>query len=216
MNSKTPPKISEGQFLHFGSLVILLSLVWYVWSLIGHPYPVIFWITTGIPIVHQIYVWLAWRLELRSGATEKTIGFKKYLIFFFLLFIGRFITLIILAWLDKGSLGMPFIPQILCTVIFGLIALYAIYSVVRYFGFSRAAGADHFYPKYREMPLVKKGIFRFSENGMYMYAFLLYWAIAIGFNSIAALLATAFSHIYIWIHYYATEKPDMDYLYRKH
>ena len=48
---------------------------------------------------------------------------------------------------------------------------------------------------------------------MYVYAFLLFWAIAVGFNSSAALAVAAFSHAYIWVHFYATEKPDMDYLF---
>ena len=66
------------------------------------------------------------------------------------------------------------------------------------------------------MPLVNQGIFRFTSNGMYVYAFMLFWAIAIGFNSSAALAVAAFSHLYIWVHFFATEKPDMDYLYGVH
>ena len=77
----------------------------------------------------------------------------------------------------------------------------------------RAAGADHFYQRFRDMPLVAMGIFRFSNNGMYLYAFLLFWAVAVSFNSIAALVVAAFSHTYIWVHFFATEKPNMDYLY---
>ena len=57
------------------------------------------------------------------------------------------------------------------------------YSVKRYFGMVRASGADHFDNKYRDMPLVNKGIFRFTSDGMYLYAFFLFWAIAIGFNA---------------------------------
>ena len=87
------------------------------------------------------------------------------------------------------------------------------YSVTRYFGMARATGADHFDLRYRGMPLVKEGIFRFTNNGMYLYAFFLFWTIAIGFNSVAALIVTAFSHAYIWVHFYATEKPDMEFLY---
>ena len=49
---------------------------------------------------------------------------------------------------------------------------------------------------------------------MYLYAFLMFWTIAIGFNSMAAVIVAAFSHVYIWVHYYATEKPDMDFLYQ--
>ena len=48
---------------------------------------------------------------------------------------------------------------------------------------------------------------------MYVYAFLLFWMIAIGLDSSAALVVAAFTHAYIWVHFYATEKPDMDYLY---
>ena len=59
------------------------------------------------------------------------------------------------------------------------------------------------------MPLVTAGIFRFTSNGTYIYAFLLFWAIAIGFNSTAALTVAAFSHAYIWVHFYTTEQPDL-------
>jgi hypothetical protein len=85
--------------------------------------------------------------------------------------------------------------------------------VKRYFGLARAAGLDHFDAQYRDMPLIKEGIFRFTSNGMYVYAFLLFWAIGVGFNSTAALTVAAFSHAYIWVHFYATEKPAMNFLY---
>jgi len=77
----------------------------------------------------------------------------------------------------------------------------------------RAAGADHFDERYRSMPFVKQGIFRFTDNAMYLYAFLLFWAIAVGFNSAAALVVAAFSHLYIWVLFYSTEKPDIDFIY---
>jgi hypothetical protein len=208
-----PPGVWKGQWLHFFSGALLLALVWLTWTFLGKPYPVAFWSAVAFPVAHQIFVWLAWRFELRSSAISKTIGFRGYLVIFFLLFGGRFITLAILAWLDRGSLELPVIPQVILTAILCLQGMYAMYSVKRYFGMARAAGADHFDPRYREMPLVKEGIFRFTSNGMYVYAFLLFWALAVGFNSSAALLVAAFSHAYIWLHFYATEKPDMDFLY---
>lgn len=212
-NISDSPKIRDGQLLHFGSLFFLLLLVWYGWSAIGGPNPIAFMIAIAIPIVHQLFVWLTWRIELQSGVTSKTIGLQGYLILFFLLFAGRFISLIILAWLDRGSLGLEISFLLFLTLTLGVIALYAMYSVVRYFGFARAAGADHFQVNYRKMPLVNEGIFRFTDNGMYVYAFLMFWVIALAFNSLAALLVAVFSHVYIWIHYYSTEKPDMEYLY---
>ncbi len=132
---------------------------------------------------------------------------------FFLLFGGRVLSLFALAWMDRGSLQLQVLPRIVVTVTLTVLGVYAMYSVMRFFGMARAAGADHFDPRYRGMPFVREGIFRFTSNGMYVYAFLLFWAIAIGFNSSAALTVAAFSHAYIWLHFYATEKPDIDFLY---
>ena len=132
---------------------------------------------------------------------------------FFLLFGGRFVSLFALAWMDRGSLHLPIIPRVVVTGILTALGVYAMYSVMRFFGMARAAGADHFDPRYRSMPFVKEGIFRFTSNGMYLYAFFLFWAIAVGFNSSAALTVAAFSNAYIWVHFYATEKPDIDFLY---
>ncbi len=211
--TKTTPGIWVGQVIHFISLAILLTIVWVIWGYLGKPAPTAFWVAIVFPIMHQVYVWLTWRLELQSSTISKTIGFQGYLICFFLLFGGRFVSLLAVAWIDKNSLNLQIFPQVFITIIFALIGIYAMYSVKRYFGFARAAGADHFDPQYRDMPLVKEGIFRFTNNGMYLYAFLLFWAIALGFNSTAAMIATGFSHAYIWVHFYATEKPDMDFLY---
>ena len=211
--TNTTVGIWVGQRLHFTCVALLLILVYFVWKHLREPFPVAFWSAVAFPVVHQIYVWLAWRLELQCAATSKAIGFHGYVTIFFVLFSGRFLSLLILAWLDHGSLNLDIFPLTIITVFLVLPGIYAMYSVKRYFGMARAAGADHFDARYREIPLVKSGIFRYTSNGMYLYAFLLFWAIAVGFNSSAALTVAAFSHVYIWVHYYATEKPDMDYLY---
>ena len=211
--TKIPPGIWVGQTLHFVCAAILIVFVWVAWRLGGQPFPVTFWIAVAVPVVHQMFVWLAWRLELRSSAISKAIGFRGYLACFFLLFVSRFISLFALAWMDRGSLNLHALLQTIVTALLVLFGGSAAYSVKRYFGMRRAAGADHFDRRYRDMPLVKEGIFQFTDNGMYVYAFLLFWAIAVGFNSTAALTVAAFSHAYIWVHFFATEKPDMDYLY---
>ena len=209
----TPPGIWTGQPFHFACLAVLLTLTWMVWNILGEPFPVAFWSAIAFPVVHQIFVWLTWRFEIQSSATSRAVGFPGYLVLFFLLFGGRFISLVVLAWMDRGSLNLQSLPQAGLTILFALPGIYAMYSVKRYFGMARAAGADHFDPRFRDMPLVNEGIFRFTNNGMYLYAFLLFWAVAVGFNSSAALVVTAFSHVYIWVHFYATERPDMDFLY---
>jgi hypothetical protein len=81
----------SGQALHILCLAILLAATSLAWAYLGKPFPRLFWIAVSFPIVHQIFVWIAWRLELQSAATSKTIGFHGYVALFFLLFGGRFI-----------------------------------------------------------------------------------------------------------------------------
>ena len=211
--SGAPPKLGVGQAFHFCCLAGLLALVGMSWRHVGSPNPTSFWIAVAFPVAHQIFVWLTWRLELSSAAVSRRIGFHGYLGAFFVLFGDRFVSILILAWLDRGSLKLEFVPRYSLTLLLALPAAYAMFSVARYFGMVRAAGADHFEPRYRALPLVREGIFRFTSNGMYFYAFLAFWAIALGFDSSAGLMVAAFSHLYIWVHFHATEKPDMEFLY---
>lgn len=213
IKDNTTTGIWAGQRLHFICICPLLFLVYLAWKYLSEPFPLAFWTAVAFPVVHQIYVWLAWRLELQSKTTSKFIGFQGYVVMFFVLFIGRFISLFLLAWVDRGSLNLNPIPLTILAILLLLPGIYAMYSVKKYFGMARAAGADHFDFRYRNMPPVTKGIFRFTSNGMYLYAFLLFWAIAVCLNSSAALIVAGFSHVYIWVHYYATEKPDMKFLY---
>ena len=213
MQRDTPPSLWSGQALHFACLACLLALAWLSWDGIGQPQTPTFWVATALPVCHQLYVWIAWRLELSSGVITRAIGFRAYLAVFFTLFAGRFLSLAALAWMDRGSLETPTAAQAIVTTALTLPGLYAMYSVYRYFGFRRAAGADHFFPRYQAEPLVAGGIFRFTNNGMYIFAFLLFWAIAVGLDSLAALIVVAFSHAYIWVHFFCVEKPDMDFLY---
>src|SRR5438093_373826 len=92
-------------------------------------------------------------------------------------------------------------------------SLYTAWSVQRYFGFARAAGADHFRRRYREMPLVTRGAFAWTPNAMYTFGFLGLWAVALFGRSHAGLVAALFQHAYIWVHYACTEQPDMELLY---
>ena len=173
--AKTPPSIWVGQPLHLVCVALLLALVWIAWRYLGKPFPAVFWSAIAFPAVHQVFVWLAWRLEFQSTATSRTIGFRGYLASFFLLFGCRFISLFALAWMDRGSLNLQILPQAIVTILLALLGIYAIYSVKRYFGMVRAAGADHFDSRYRDMPFVREGIFRFTSNGMYLYAFLVFF-----------------------------------------
>ena len=50
---------------------------------------------------------------------------------------------------------------------------------------------------------------------MYKFVFLFLWVPGVLLQSKAALLAALFQHIYIWVHYYFTELPDIKIIYEK-
>jgi len=175
-----------------------------------------FLISLLIPVIHQVFVWVVWRSELCFGACSKVFGshaFGIYRVVFFSLLLARPISLVLLSIADRESMEIPIAVRVIACTILGFPAVYAGYSVVRYFGMLRASGADHFDTRYRDLPLVKQGIFRYTDNAMYTYAFLGLWIIGIAAASWLSLVVAALSHVYIWVHYFCTEKPDMDLIY---
>jgi hypothetical protein len=174
--------------------------------------PTWFWLAIAVAVLHQGWVWLCWRLELHTQWVTRTFGrrgFTSYGGGFALLAFTRVGALIGLALADRGTLPVnETFLDVLATVLLAPIG-YLFYSVARHFRFRRALGADHFDPSYRSKPLETRGIFRFTNNGMYIFGLLIVWLPALYAASQAALLAAAFNHIYIWVHYYRTELPDM-------
>lgn len=174
-------------------------------------------IAVTVPIAHQIYVWLCWRLQLHYNSITDTFGdngFKLYKIGFAVLIIMRPISLIFLAISNSNTftLGKPI--TIVLTTICLLLSGYLFYSVKRYFTSDRAFGKDHFYPDlYKNKPFVKGGIFKYTSNGMYLYGFLLLYVPGLIWQSQAAILIAIFNHIYIWVHFYTVEQPDINLIY---
>ena len=58
-----------------------------------------------------------------------------------------------------------------------------------------------------------EGAFKYSSNAMYTFVFSGMWGIGLLLGSWNAIGLALFYHAYIWVHFYATEKPDMDFLY---
>ena len=171
-----------------------------------------FMIAMSIPLIHQIYVWLCWRSELCWKSISKTIGFKGYVIFFFILIISR-LSAIVLCFLDYGSLYTPgWFAWSLAIIIF-IPGAYTMYSVKKYFGFLRAAGADHFDPKYRDMPFERRGIFKWSPNAMYVFAIGIPFGFAIATGSQSMFIIAIYTYISIWLHYFCTEREDFKIIY---
>ncbi|MCK5793505.1 MAG: hypothetical protein KAH12_02280 [Anaerolineales bacterium] len=218
-------KILEKQGYHLFSILVLVGGIWLAargdileGSFLGLSTRTWLILSVLFPILHQIYVVIFWRGELYYGWLSKTLGeraFTAWAVGFMILFLARPITIFALAIANHGTLAIPVWINIpLIGICLGIVA-YMAYSFIKYFDAERALGMDHFKPdEYRELPFVREGIFKWSSNAMYAYAFLALWMIGLIFNSKAALLAALFNHLYIWAHYYFTEHPDMQYIYR--
>lgn len=220
-------KIFKNQIWHVISLGILISLTQLVLaydstildgSLFNIKTKIWFWIAILTPIVHQIYVWFVWRFELYTNVFTNRLGLKKafeiYAIGFSILFAFRLISIIFLALSNKDTVHInPIFTYIIAALITPFV-IYLFYSVKKYFTIERAYGIDHFDKEYN-VPYVKKGIFKYSDNGMYVFGLMILYIPGLLLLSKAALLAALFNHLYIWIHYYTTERPDMEQIYGK-
>ena len=175
-----------------------------------------FLLAAAIPIVHQFYVWFCWRMQLHYSLITRLFGragFVCYSIIFLIFLISRLTLLIFLAISNKNSLSANPILLYGLSIVFWLLGLYVFYSIQKYFTLRRAMGVDHFDPSYRGAGLVRKGVFKYTSNAMYTVGLLFLWIPGLLFSSKAALAVACFSHIYVWIHYFCTEKPDMKRIY---
>jgi protein-S-isoprenylcysteine O-methyltransferase Ste14 len=216
--------VFEKQFIHMMLLAVLLTLLLSAgrldrfWNGEAWGLSTQWWFVLALAntIAHQLYVWFCWRTELHGGLLGrifKAAAFKLYAAGFSVLILLRPILITFLAVSNRHTVPADPVVMRIIGVFLLFPAAYLGYSISRYFGFTRAFGADHFDPSYRSRPLVREGIFRFNPNAMYLFGFSLLWAPAFFFSSVAALAFALFSHLYIWVHYYTVEKPDMDRIY---
>lgn len=219
-------KSLQHQIWHLLSLGILLYATQYYLgvsdkaldgSLWGIATEVWLWAAIIVPILHQTYVAMCWRAELYHQLLTKAFGtmaFRWYKVGFAILILARPVTLVLLSISSAESLdintGIAWgLATLLCVP-----AAYTGYSVKKFFGVDRAFGIDHFEPEWaKSLPFVKEGIFKYTNNAMYLFGFMALWAIALFFRSEAALVVALFSHLYIWVHFAFTEMPDMKEIY---
>ena len=172
-----------------------------------------FIISMSVPIIHQAYVWICWRSELCWQSISKIIGFRAYAIIFFILGLSRF-SAIVLCFVDYGSLYKPGLLAWILSIILFIPGAYTMYSVKKYFGFLRAAGADHFDSKYKDMSFEKRGIFKWSSNAMYVFAIGIPFSFAVATGSKSMFVVAIYTYISIWLHYFCTEKEDFKVIYK--
>jgi len=214
----------ESQLEHLISLIVLVFAIYWAsgaegvlsGSLYGLDTAFWFWLAIIIPIVHQVFVWITWRAELQYSTITRIFGdrgFIYYSVIFMFLLIARPISIAFLAISNQGSLHTD--PRVLNVIALVLLIpiVYLLYCVVKYFGMERALGIDHFDADCREKPLIRKGIFKHVNNSMYVFGLLILWLPGLLLASKAALLAALFGHVYIWVHYFTVELPDMRYIY---
>ena len=209
----------RGQIWHLGGTIILfiigaqfVDLDSNTNNFIGISALSWFMIAMSIPLIHQAYVWICWRSELCWKSVSNTIGFKGYVVLFFILIISR-LSAIVLCFVDYGSLYKPGLLAWILSIILFIPGTYTMYSVKKYFGFLRAAGADHFDPKYRDMPFEKRGIFKWSSNAMYTYGLAIPFGFAIATGSQSMFIVSFYTYISIWLHYFCTEREDFKVIY---
>jgi hypothetical protein len=217
-------QIFRRQGYHLVLLLILIAIVGYICNLIpidegeflGVSSSGWFWASVFAAIIHQVYTWITWRLELYKGYLSDKLGSPSFTLFklFFAVFGISRLLIIPLAISNRETLDLPFYLQWGVSILFLILSVYLFYSVLRWFGIDRAAGLDHFKPdEARNWSLVDRGIFRFTSNGMYIFGFLFLWVPGLMLESAGAILAASFCHLYIWVHYFCTEKPDMQHIY---
>lgn len=186
-----------------GSLWGISSRTWY-------------WIAIVIPVLHQTYVLIAWRLEWYHKYFSRFFGKMAFTIFsiiFFILFACRFVTITLLGISNKQAFELSDYIVYGISAVFIILSISTLYSVVRFFGMKRAAGLDHFDESVARKPFVKQGVFKLTNNAMYVFAFLIFYLPGLLFESDSALVVALFCHAYIWVHYFTTELPDIRTIY---
>ena len=108
----------RGQAVHALFLTVLLPVAWGLaapalgdgrW--LGLADTTWFWIAVGEPVVHQLYVWIAWRAQLRWETFSGLFGradFAVYGVVFYVLLALRPVLIAAISAADSGSLAVRF------------------------------------------------------------------------------------------------------------
>jgi hypothetical protein len=212
------------QPLHLVLLLLLCGGLWFAGLIPGFRISHSWSITAGavvavsvvIGVLHQLWVLFFWRLELRSSAISRYFGpsgFVIYCVGFVLLITTRLASIVCLAPLNSGTLAIPLGFRIVLVGVIAALNVWGLYSVVRYFGIRRAFGLDHFDASVRYKGLVTGGAYRYMRNVMYLIVVPVFLVPGLLWGSVASLILGVFHYIYVWVHYYCTELPDMAVIY---
>ncbi|WP_254766649.1 methyltransferase [Salinilacihabitans rarus] len=213
----------RGQLLHAAAAVVLATVAWALavpgftgGSWLGLTAAGWFRATVGLCVLHQCYGWLAFRGQLGWGLFTRLFGrhdLTVHAALFTPLLLARPVVVLGAGLASPLTLALPRWAELGLGLALLVPAAYTGWSVRRYFGFERALGGDHFRERYRKLPLVEDGAFRWTPNAMYAFAFLGLWSLALLLGSHVALVCALFQHAFVWAHYVGTERPDFELVY---
>jgi hypothetical protein len=181
--------------------------------LTSHQWAVLSILLAGL---HQLITAAGFRLQLYRNFFTKHFGnrdMQVWAMIFMPLLVARPIGLCLIGWADTMAISDWRVPEIAVGVMLIGVAVWGMHSVLVYFTLQRALGGDHFRDDIAAMPMVTKGVFKYTSNAMYGIIFLGLWGIALVFGSWNALVVALFQHAFIWVHMYCTEAPDMRRIY---
>ena len=173
-------------------------------------------VSMALAVAHQVIVAVVFRLELHRNVVSRLFGdqdIRRWAMLFMPFLVARPLTVILTGWADTVPIGLPPVVQWGVGTTLVILAIVTMHSVLKHFTIRRAVGGDHFRDEIAAMPMVREGMFRFTDNAMYGIVFGGLWGIALLFDSWNALVLALFQHTYIWVHMYCTEKPDMEWIY---
>ena len=67
------------------------------------------WLSIVVPILHQVYVWFVWRVQLKYSLFTRVFGkngFKIYAAGFSVLFASRLVSIIIMSISNRNSIDL--------------------------------------------------------------------------------------------------------------
>ena len=213
----------EGQYQHAVITILMVAGVCSLLKTSENPERFLGLTTTGwamvsvwLAVIHQSIVAIVFRLQLHKNLMTRLFGEKDmrvWAVIFLPLLAARPLSMIMVGLSD--TVPITNYPNVALGVGIALLvpAIWGMHSTLVHFTLRRALGGDHFRNEIADMPLVTKGVFKYTNNGMYGVVFLGLWGIALLFNSWNTLIVALFQHAYIWVHMAFTETPDMRRIY---
>lgn len=213
-------KLFKRQGYHIAAYIVLGIILYFltvalsdsdnsIWGISVFTWVLISWICAGFM---QFWVVIFWRLEYFTGKISKLMGKAGFVIFRIGFIISGLIRLSIVIPVSRATAHTVSIPLYITVPLIAITApfiVWGLFSVLVYFGITRAFGADHFDSTYRNGTLELRGIYKYIPNSMYTVILLVLYFPGLIFQSLLGLVLALVHHLFVWVHYFCTERPDL-------